>query len=102
MPGTGDPPGAVHDSLSPLAEKENITQCAGFLLGAIGCKWQYPESLLFFPLKFFLGKLGDGSLGVHLHGLIAENDVSLLAAALRIQVGLTQLFENFWVESFDE
>nr|XP_035928877.1 monofunctional C1-tetrahydrofolate synthase, mitochondrial isoform X3 [Halichoerus grypus] len=34
---------------------------------------------------FLSGKLGDGSLGVHLHGLIAENDVSLLAAALRIQ-----------------
>ncbi|XP_064454294.1 monofunctional C1-tetrahydrofolate synthase, mitochondrial isoform X1 [Mirounga angustirostris] len=34
---------------------------------------------------FLSGKLGHGSLGVHLHGLIAENDVSLLAAALRIQ-----------------
>lgn len=46
------------------------------------------------PLEFFLGKLGCGSLGVHFNGLIAEDDVSLLAAALRIQVGLTQLFEN--------
>nr|XP_025722111.1 monofunctional C1-tetrahydrofolate synthase, mitochondrial isoform X2 [Callorhinus ursinus] len=34
---------------------------------------------------FLSGKLGGGSLGVHLNGLIAENDVSLLAAALRIQ-----------------
>ncbi|XP_004404135.1 PREDICTED: monofunctional C1-tetrahydrofolate synthase, mitochondrial [Odobenus rosmarus divergens] len=34
---------------------------------------------------FLSGKLGGGSLGVQLNGLIAENDVSLLAAALRIQ-----------------
>ncbi|XP_066103984.1 monofunctional C1-tetrahydrofolate synthase, mitochondrial [Saccopteryx bilineata] len=31
------------------------------------------------------GKLGSGSLGMHSSGPIAENDVSLLAAALRIQ-----------------
>uniref|UniRef100_A0A8P0S6I1 Monofunctional C1-tetrahydrofolate synthase, mitochondrial n=2 Tax=Canis lupus familiaris TaxID=9615 RepID=A0A8P0S6I1_CANLF len=34
---------------------------------------------------FLSGKLGCGSLGVHFNGLIAEDDVSLLAAALRIQ-----------------
>lgn len=54
----------------------------------------------FFP-HFLTGKLGCGSPVVHFSGLIADNDVSLLAAALRIQVCLTQLFENFWVYSFD-
>uniref|UniRef100_A0A452RII0 Monofunctional C1-tetrahydrofolate synthase, mitochondrial n=1 Tax=Ursus americanus TaxID=9643 RepID=A0A452RII0_URSAM len=34
---------------------------------------------------FLSGKHGCGSLGVHFNGLIAEDDVSLLAAALRIQ-----------------
>uniref|UniRef100_A0A667FMN7 formate--tetrahydrofolate ligase n=1 Tax=Lynx canadensis TaxID=61383 RepID=A0A667FMN7_LYNCA len=34
---------------------------------------------------FLSGRLGCGSLGVHFNGLIAEDDVSLLAAALRIQ-----------------
>lgn len=38
------------------------------------------------PLKFFAGKLGRGSPSVHSSGLITEGDVSLLAAALRIQV----------------
>lgn len=38
VPGTGDPPGAVHDSIKSLVEKESITQCPGFFLGAIGCK----------------------------------------------------------------
>ena len=45
---------------------------------------------------FFLspGKAAYVSSGVHGISPIAE-DVSLLAAALRIQVCLTQLFENF-------
>lgn len=51
----------------------------------------------FFSSKFFIGRLGCGSLGVHFNGLIAEDDVSLLAAALRIQVCLARL----WVWSFD-
>jgi hypothetical protein len=44
---------------------------------------------------FLAGKLRGGSPWVHGSGLIAEGDVSLLAAALRIQVCLTELFERF-------
>lgn len=58
--------------------------------------------VLFSPcLKFFTGKLGCGSPSIHFSGLIAEDEVSLLAAALRIQVGLTQLFKNWGVWSFE-
>ena len=50
---------------------------------------------------FFLspGKAACVSPGVHGISPIAE-DVSLLAAALRIQVCLTQLFENFLINEY--
>lgn len=41
----------------------------------------------------FAGKLSGGSPGVPVDKLIAEESVSLLAAALRIQVRWTQPFE---------
>ena len=53
-----------------------------------------------FSLPFVAGKLGCGSPGEHLSGPITENDVSLLAAALRIQVCVTQLLENFEFGAF--
>lgn len=51
--------------------------------------------VFFFVCLFFLklcaGKLSCGSPRAHLNGLIAEDDVGLLAAALRIQVCSAQL-----------
>lgn len=53
-----------------------------------------PGKSFFFPI----GKLGGGSLGAHFNGLVAEDDVSLLAAALRIQVGLISQL-RVWMNS---
>lgn len=55
----------------------------------------YDMLKVFASPTLFPGKLGCGSPGVPFSGPIAENDVSLLAAALRIQVCVTQLLGNF-------
>lgn len=67
-----------------------MIQCTGFLQRPV-YKWQYALSLSLFNVS--AGKLRGGSPGVRGKGLITGENVSLLAAALRIQVCLTQPFE---------
>lgn len=68
-----------------------MIQCAGFLQRPVVYKWQYALSLSLFNVS--AGNPREGSPGVPRKGLITGENVSLLAAALRIQVCLTWPFE---------
>ncbi|GAB5571984.1 monofunctional C1-tetrahydrofolate synthase [Prionailurus iriomotensis] len=85
----------VHDNELPVentsASKQELHEADIAVVGSpkpedIPLSWIQPgTTVLNCSHDFLSGRLGCGSLGVHFNGLIAEDDVSLLAAALRIQ-----------------